>query len=122
MSSWIKVAASGLVALCLLGCQPDEIGVDGEGIYGIPGSLSWFSTASPRTQAAYYGRLCQTYGYVWGTPQMANCVASEIRNGKAQATRTFQASVNFADQLNRPAPTSSCRINQFGASTYVNCY
>jgi hypothetical protein len=66
----------------LVGCST---GVEGETVAGLPGSAAWFLTASQATQSAHFRRICQSYGYRAGSPDMASCVARETRSARAAA-------------------------------------
>lgn len=48
-------------------------------------SGEWFRNTPPNEIAAYFTTRCETYGYVAGTDEMRDCVAEEIRVGRAAA-------------------------------------
>jgi len=71
------------LAAATSGCST---GVLGEQVVGSPGSLMWFSTASTATQINYFKGNCLGYGFTPGTPQMAQCLQTEITSSKSRAT------------------------------------
>jgi hypothetical protein len=49
-------------------------GVNGERVWGMPGSPAWKSTADPETIRAYYEKFCIAAGYETNTQEMDSCV------------------------------------------------
>jgi hypothetical protein len=51
----------------------------------MPGSPLWFSSASMATKTHYYKRSCFAYGFKDGTPELAQCLQTEMQSGKSSA-------------------------------------
>jgi hypothetical protein len=67
-----------LLVLALVGCTStgDETGGP------TPGSDAWYETASPKQIANYFRSQCVAYGYMPGTPEMAECIGKEASAAK----------------------------------------
>jgi hypothetical protein len=107
-----------LPLVLIAGCT----GVDGEKFIGAPGSPAWFSTASPNTVATYFRDRCTAYGFVQGTPEMAQCIQQEAAS-KRQSNAIRGAAIASANQANI-ANANANRVrhttcNRFGNT--VNC-
>lgn len=62
----------------LVGCTSAGNGPTGPA----PGTDAWYATASPEKIANYFRSQCVTYGYLPGTPEMAECIGKEARAAK----------------------------------------
>ena len=56
-----------------------------------PGSLAWMNKTSKAEQKAYHQSVCEGYGHVAGSTEMASCIAAESRTVSENATRTKNA-------------------------------
>lgn len=101
-----KLLPVALLMLCVSAC--DGRGVNGERLWGRPGSPAWEMSASDQTKYAYYASRCQSYGFAWGTPWMAQCIAEETRAGKhssSQAMSQLGASLSASQRMNQSPMT-----------------
>lgn len=71
-------ALSTFLLLALAGCTSASSGTGGPA----PGSDAWYETASPEKIANYFRSQCVTYGYLPGTPEMAECIGKEASAAK----------------------------------------
>lgn len=98
-----------LLFIFLAGCE-SSIGLEGEQVYGAPGSPAWFNSAAPTTQREHFRGVCSSYGFTSGTAAHTQCVADETRSQRSDANRT----------LNRILADTSTTCTTFGNVT--NCY
>ena len=75
----------GMLCLALAVVGGCSTGRSGEQVIGMPGSPLWFSSASMATKTHYYKRSCFAYGFKDGTPEMAQCLQTEMQSGKSSA-------------------------------------
>ena len=75
----------GMLCLTLAGAGGCSTGSSGEQVIGRPGSPLWFGTASMATKTTYYKQACFAYGFKDGTPEMAQCLQTEMQSGKSSA-------------------------------------
>ena len=85
-SSLILLAALGTTILS--GCMAEDGG------FGREGSPIWFSRTSAAEQAAYFGKVCASYGFAYKTPSMAQCISKESRSGKQSADARMDSAIN----------------------------
>jgi hypothetical protein len=96
------------LAVITTGCT----GTQGEAVMGMPGSPAWFASASPETIAGYYSRQCASYGFMAGTPGMAQCIQNSALSGRQTASnRVTAASGVLMQPRPQPSPmrTTNCR-------------
>ena len=55
-------------------------------------SNGWFLTTPPDEIKKFYEARCESYGFVKGSPQMADCIAKEIRSAR-QRNATITAEI-----------------------------
>lgn len=89
-------------------------GANGDKYVGAPGSPAWFATASMDTKMAYFGQQCAGYGYRQGTPEMAQCIASETRDARSDARARMAAAGAQMQAASQPQPRR--------APTMTNCH
>ena len=82
----------------LTGCQTGGV--------GMVGSPMWHATASQQDKVSVYRDICSSYGFQVNTPEMAQCIATESRGSRQNATNTIQR-LNANNQ--RRNTTYSCR-------------
>jgi hypothetical protein len=94
---------------------------DGSTALGREGSPAWMATASPAAKLATYRGNCEGYGFVAGTPEMAQCVQQEAGSYRAGASSTMAAiSDNMAAMSQRqpitvqPTTTTNCQPSYGG--------
>jgi hypothetical protein len=75
----------GMLCLALATLSGCSTGRSGEQVIGRPGSPLWFSSASMATKTHYYKQSCFAYGFKDGTPEMAQCLQTEMQSGKSSA-------------------------------------
>ena len=63
---------------------------DADGQLGAEGSPAWFMRTTAAEQAAFFTTICQTYGFSGGSPEMAQCVATEARDARRSASNRMQ--------------------------------
>ena len=110
--SALKVIFAAVAVCTLTSCSR---GIMGERVWGQEGSMAWFASASDETKLAYFTSRCQSYGFVWGTPWMAQCIAEETRSAKSSARRNMAAGLAAQQSMSRP---TSC--NMFSGT--ITCY
>ena len=105
---------TGLCIMLLSSCAEDG-GLGGEG------SPIWFSRTTPEQQAVYFQKVCSGYGFSPSTPEMAQCVATEVRSGRARSQAQLQQIGNSLQNTgNSPAiQTTNTRCSTFGNN--LNC-
>lgn len=92
---------------------------DGSTALGVPGSPAWQATASPAAKMATYRTNCEGYGYVAGTPAMAQCMQQEAGDYRAGAAANMAAlSTNMAN-MSQPRPMTTTNCTAIGHN--VNC-
>ncbi len=69
-----------LMSVSVLACCAEDGGM------GREGSPVWFMRTAPAEQAAYFKKVCSSYGYTEGTSEMTSCVSAEARTAKTNAT------------------------------------
>ena len=84
-----KLLAVALIATMVTGCAT---GIQGEKVVGRPGSPMWFSTSSVPTQIAYFKQICSAYGFKDSTPNMSQCLRSEMQTAKQRAQENINSS------------------------------
>ena len=47
---------------------------DESGKFGMEGSPAWHNRTSAAERSAYFGKACRSYGFEYGTPEMAQCI------------------------------------------------
>jgi hypothetical protein len=105
------------VATLLQGCG--TTGVNGENVIGRPGSPLWFGTASRATINAHYKENCRDYGFKDGTPEMAQCMQTELRTGRQGSSDRFTNALNKFNDSMKPAPTVRTNCTSWGRT--INC-
>ena len=106
----------GTALLILSGCSK---GVNGETVMGSPGSPMWHSTASLETQLQYFRSNCLGYGYKLGTPQMAQCLQTEMQNSKSRAVSKMN-NINTVNAINNSHISKPITCNTIGSITTCN--
>lgn len=103
MSS-LKTITIGLCVLAVTGCQT----------VGRVGSPLWHMTATDQEKIATYTQTCVGYGFVKGTPEIAQCIAQESRDSRASASARMQSLSDY----NR---TVNCTSIRTGTIVNTNC-
>ncbi len=62
-----------------------------DGTMGQPGSPAWMGSATPQQQTAYFGQVCQNYGFSAGSPEIIQCIAQETRSARDNRSRAISA-------------------------------
>ena len=83
---------SVLVVLAVIG-SVGLSGCDAGGNLGREGSLLWHNRTSAVEKAAYFGAICNSYGFKYGTPEMAQCIGEETRDSIKSAREAVAAAV-----------------------------
>ena len=83
----IKTGLILVVTLAMIGCST---GKSGESVLGKPGSEAWFSTSSVQTQISYFTEICQKYGFLPATNELAQCVQKETNDAKTRVQTNIQ--------------------------------
>ena len=98
----------GLLCLALAAVSGCSTGRLGEQVLGRPGSPLWFKSASMATKTHYYKQACFAYGFKDGTPEMAQCLQTEMQSGLSSArdrVKSMNRSVTCTTYGNR----TTCR-------------
>jgi len=101
--------------ITLQGCV--STGVNGEKVIGRPGSLFWFDSADRATITAHYKENCTSYGYKDKTPEMTQCLQTEIREGKRDAHVQFDQGMKGFSQATQPRETYRTNCTTWGSNT-----
>lgn len=73
----ISLPMQGRWGLLLLALVAGCTSAGGEISGPAPGSPEWYETASPESIANHFRTRCIAYGYLPGTPEMADCIKKE---------------------------------------------
>ena len=96
----------------VVGCTEN---VDGTTALGLAGSPAWYMSTTEDQRRDYFQSTCVDYGYVLGTPDMAQCVATETRNARGLASEAAQG---MRTSFDRPIVTpSTTTCSTFGGTT-----
>lgn len=101
-----------LASSLLLGCTQN---VDGTTALGLVGSPAWFMSTTEAQRNAYFRATCAGYGYQSGSPEMAQCIATETRNARAYAADAGAAMATAYTPPSNPTVYTTC--NSYGYTT-----
>ena len=93
------------------------IGLSGCQSVGMVGSPLWHMTTSKNDKIAAYRETCVGYGFVRGTPEMAQCISTESRDSRASASDRMRA---FSESM-KPPQTINCTSTRTGTIINTNC-
>jgi hypothetical protein len=103
----MKTILFGIVlALLLSSCGPSV------------GSNFWFKFAEPEERIAYYKKICNGYGYKYGTSDMTECIATEIRNKRIVA---YEGIKDIGDAIGNYGSSDGNRVTCQTYGTITNC-
>jgi hypothetical protein len=100
----VKILVIGTFVTAVTGCQT----------VGRVGSPLWHMTATDQEKLATYTNTCVGYGFVKGTPEIAQCIAQESRDSRASASDRMKSLSNY----NR---TVNCTSIRTGTIVNTNC-
>ena len=96
----------------MLGVSACSTGVNGERIFGNEESMAWHHTASDQTKLNFFYSRCQSYGFVWGTPWMNQCIAEEMRSSRRSAgSRMAGALAGYSASQSTNRSFTSCTMS-----------
>ena len=93
--------------------SPSDCTAAGRG-FGLTESAFWHRTASAACKREYFERACRGYGFVSGTPEMAQCVVNEINNSRARSDQKHREIDQIFRDSQRTSPSYRCRDLGFG--------
>jgi len=83
----VNIMYTVIISFLLLGC-------DSAGNFGVEGSPAWHNRTSSEDKAAYFGKICKSYGFKAGTDSLYNCIAEEtrqsVKSGRAAMAAALQ--------------------------------
>ena len=82
------------------------------------GSNIWFKLAEPEERIAYYKKICYGYGYKYNTPNMTECIATEIRNKRVES---YEGIAEIGRNLGKYGSSSGKRVTCQTYGTITNC-